>query len=195
MSGGAGRDVPGGAGTPAVPAGRPAASPRARRQGRGRGHQRRFVATSPGHGTGLPAARARRGPGGSRANGRASLDIGRATAARASGTGFKAGGRLGVPVPGSPQVRVGATGGDQLVVRAKFADPPLLDDRHPVGVPARVQPVRDRHHRAPVEHRGERALEVACRTRVEQRCRLIEHQRVRVGEHQPRQRHLLRLRG
>ena len=71
---------------------------------------------------------------------------------------------------------------------------PVLDDGDPVGVVRGVQPVRDGDHGAAVEHRGERALEVAGGARVDQRGRLVEHQRVRVGEHQPGQRELLRLR-
>ena len=45
----------------------------------------------------------------------------------------------------------------------------------------------------PVEHGGQRPLQVAGRPRVDQRGRLVEHQRVRVGEHQPGQRELLGL--
>ena len=46
----------------------------------------------------------------------------------------------------------------------------------------------------PVQHRGQRALQMPGGPRVDQRGRLVEHQRVRVGEHQPGQRQLLRLR-
>ena len=76
----------------------------------------------------------------------------------------------------------------------ELADDAVLDDRDPVGVVRRVQPVRDRDHRAPVEHRRERALEVAGGARVEQRGRLVEHERVRVGQDEPGERELLGLR-
>ena len=71
--------------------------------------------------------------------------------------------------------------------------PAVLDDRDPVGVVRREQPVRDRDHGAPVQHRRQRALEVPGGARVDQRGRLVEHQRVRVGQHQPGQRDLLGL--
>ena len=82
----------------------------------------------------------------------------------------------------------------ELVVRAELVQQAVLDDGDPVGVVGGVQAVRDRDDRPAVEHRGERALEVARRARVEERGRLVEHERVRVGEHEPRERELLRLR-
>ena len=78
-------------------------------------------------------------------------------------------------------------------MRAELADDAVLDDRDPVGVVGGVQPVGDGDHRATVDDRRERPLEVAGRARVEQRRRLVEHEGVRVGQHEPRQRELLPL--
>ena len=73
---------------------------------------------------------------------------------------------------------------DQLVVGAELGEPAVLDDRDAVGVVGGVQAVRDRDDRPALEHRGQRALQVAGGARVEQRGRLVEDQRVRVGEDQ-----------
>ena len=70
----------------------------------------------------------------------------------------------------------------------------VLDDRDAVGVVRGLEPVGDRDDGAPVEHGGERALEMARGARIEQRGRLVEHERVWVGEHEPGERDLLLLR-
>ena len=101
-------------------------------------------------------------------------------------------GELGAP--GLPERRVGAAVVEQLVVRAELLEQPVLDDRDAVGVVRGVEPVGDRDHGPPLEHRRERALEVARGARVEERGGLVEDERVRVGEHEPRKRELLRLR-
>ena len=69
----------------------------------------------------------------------------------------------------------------------------LLDHGNSVGVVRRVEPVRNRHDCPALEHRPERAFEVAGRARVEERGRLVEDKRVRVREHEPGERDLLRL--
>ena len=97
-------------------------------------------------------------------------------------------------LPGLPQGGVGSAVLEQLVVRADLAEEAVLDDRDAVGVVRGVQAMGDRDDRPAVEHRAERALEVAGGARVEERGRLVEHERVRVGEDEPRERELLGLR-
>jgi hypothetical protein len=77
-------------------------------------------------------------------------------------------------------------------VRAELPEQAVFDDGDAVGV-RRVEPVRDRDHRAPVEHRPEPALEMARRPRVEQRGCLVEDERVGIGEDEPGERELLGL--
>ena len=48
-------------------------------------------------------------------------------------------------------------------MRAELGDPPVLDDRHTVGVVRREETVGDRDHRATVQHSGEGAFEMAGR--------------------------------
>ena len=77
---------------------------------------------------------------------------------------------------------------------AHLAQQSVLDDGDAVGVVRRVEPVCNRDHRAPVEHRGERPLQVPRRAGVEQRGRLVEDERVRVGEYEASKSKLLGLR-
>jgi hypothetical protein len=79
-------------------------------------------------------------------------------------------------------------------VRAQLDDPAVLDDRHPVRVVRREQPVCDGHDRAAVQHRGQGAFEISGRPRVEQGRRLVQDQGVRIGQHEPGQGDLLGLR-
>ena len=81
--------------------------------------------------------------------------------------------------PAAPEGGVGATALDQLVVAAGLGDLAVLDDDHALGVVRGHQPVGDRDHRAALEHRCQRLLEVTCGAGVEQGRGLVEHERVR----------------
>ena len=50
---------------------------------------------------------------------------------------------MGAAEPAGVQHGIAAAGRDQLFVRAQFADPAFGDDRDPVGVLDRREPVRD----------------------------------------------------
>jgi EmrB/QacA subfamily drug resistance transporter len=60
-----------------------------------------------------------------------------------------------VAVPGPPENGVRTVGGNQVSVRTEFGDPAVLDHRHPVRIVRGEEPVRDRDHGTPVQHRGE----------------------------------------
>ena len=78
-------------------------------------------------------------------------------------------------------------------MRAELVQETVLDDGDAVGVVGCVQSMGDRDNGASREHRRERALEVASRTRIEQRGGLVQYEGVRIGEHEPREGKLLGL--
>ena len=82
---------------------------------------------------------------------------------------------------------------DQLVVRAELDEPPVVDDRDPVGTGRGREAVRDHDDRAALGQALERALDRALGAGVEVRRRLVEHEQRRVGERGARERHELPL--
>src|SRR5207248_2407731 len=98
--------------------------------------------------------------------------------------------------PGCPvsiQAGIQAAPGKELVVRALFDDPAVLEDDDQVRVADRGQAVRDDERRPPGEELAERDLDPALGADVDRRRRLVEDQDARVGEERPRERDQLAL--
>ena len=89
--------------------------------------------------------------------------------------------------PGSVELRVAPAGLDQLVVRARLGDPPVLEHHDPPGSPDRRQPVGDHDRRAPGEQPLEPLLDHPLGAHVDVRRRLVEDQDPRLGEQRPRE--------
>ena len=94
-----------------------------------------------------------------------------------------------VAVAVADPVRRGAAVGAELLRLALDDDPPVLDDRHPVGQRLRLVEVvrREQDRLAERLERADRVPGVAARGRVEARGRLVEEDQLRVADQRQRQ--------
>lgn len=78
--------------------------------------------------------------------------------------------------------------GHELLVRAAFDDPAMVDDADHVGILDRAQSVRDDETRASDEHVLQRRLQCLLGAGVDVARRLVENEDARVGEQRARTR-------
>ena len=91
------------------------------------------------------------------------------------------------------KARVHAALRQQLFVRARLDDAPLVEDDDAVDRADGGQAMRDDDRRTPLHHRFERALEARLGVRVDARRRLVEDEQRRVAVDGAREREELPL--
>src|ERR1039458_10352271 len=89
---------------------------------------------------------------------------------------------LGVAGPSGVHLGVEPAADHQLIVRADFDDPAVIDDDDAVGLHRGRQPMRDQNGGARLEQNVEGRLDVCLRREVEIGRRLVEHQHARAGQ-------------
>src|SRR5688572_33377224 len=105
---------------------------------------------------------------------RAAPRPGRAASAPRASPAAALGGRL--LLPRAVEARVGAPGGNQLIVCAGLRDPATREDDDPPGAPNGREPVCDHDRGAAGEQALEPTLDLALRAHVHRRRRLVENQ-------------------